>query len=87
MDLLKNRVTMSDTPDTNAPPKDAKPEEVYVQLGDKKVPFSKINKPHTVVLNPGQHKPQVDPSTFPDIEPAAKEREAELEAEREKKNE
>lgn len=62
------------------------PDNVHVQIGNTKVPFNKINKPHTVVLNPERNK-QVDPNTFPDLEPSAKEREAKLEAERQKKNE
>lgn len=55
--------------------------EIYVDIGGKKVPWNSVNKPHAVVLGSDQ-KPVPDPATFPDIEPAAKEREARLEAER-----
>lgn len=64
------------------------PDNMMVNIGGKTVPFSKINKPHTVIINPEHHKPKVDASSFPDVEPAAKEREEKLAAERAaKKNE
>lgn len=78
---------MSDKQDNKTPIEQSKPEDVTVEIGGKQIPFNKINKPHTVVLNPDRHKPKVDPSTFPDLEPSAKEREAKLEAERQKKDE
>ncbi|ODV77265.1 uncharacterized protein CANTADRAFT_55952 [Suhomyces tanzawaensis NRRL Y-17324] len=61
------------------------PENLIVNLGGKQVPFSAINKPHHAVIQPQQNKPQVDAASFPDVEPAAKEREAQLEAQAEKK--
>jgi hypothetical protein len=60
------------------------PNNLIVNIGGKSVPFKLINKPHHVVIEPQSHKPVVDPKTFPDIEPEAKKREAELEAKRAK---
>lgn len=57
----------------------------YVNIGGRSVPWDKVNKPHHAVVNPKDHIPQVDASSFPDIEPEAKEREARLEAERAQK--
>ncbi|KAK6461762.1 hypothetical protein DFJ63DRAFT_314392 [Scheffersomyces coipomensis] len=65
--------------------KNLDPENLIVNMNGRQVPFSQINKPHNVVLNPGQHKPKIDVASFPDLEPAAKEREAELAAAREAK--
>lgn len=59
------------------------PENLIINMGGKQVPFSKINKPHHVVIDPREHKPQVDAASFPDLEPAAKARELELAAKRE----
>ncbi|RLV95783.1 Protein CASP [Spathaspora sp. JA1] len=56
------------------------PENLIVNMGGRQVPFSKINKPHNVVLEPKYHKPNVNPESFPDIEPEAKQREEELAA-------
>ncbi|KAK6201078.1 Asr3 protein [Scheffersomyces amazonensis] len=61
------------------------PDKLLVDMHGKRVPFSKISKPHHVVLDPARFKPQVNAETFPDIEPAAKEREAQLAAAREAK--
>lgn len=58
--------------------------DVMVDLNGKQVPLLKISKPHHRVLDHNQ-KPIPDPKTFPDVEPEAKEREAKLAAEREKK--
>lgn len=58
------------------------PDNLFVKIGGKTVPLSLINKPHHVVVDPHHHKPAVDPKTFPDVEPEAKQREAELEAKR-----
>lgn len=57
-----------------------KPEELMVNMGGKQVPFSKINKPHHVILDPQHHQPKVEAESFPDVEPQAKLREEELEA-------
>lgn len=57
-------------------------DDLYVQIGKSKVPFSKISKPHSVVLNPNRHKEQVDPKTFPGLTEEAKAREAEREKEK-----
>ncbi|KAI5911737.1 hypothetical protein K4G61_g5440 [Candida parapsilosis] len=88
--------------------------EVFVNIGGKEVPLSKLTKPHAVVhpqpgqfpkvekeaqqkedakafdqavLDPGKQKQQFDAASFPDVEPEAKKREAELEEARAKKNE
>ncbi|EGW33215.1 uncharacterized protein SPAPADRAFT_60554 [Spathaspora passalidarum NRRL Y-27907] len=58
------------------------PENLIINMGGKQVPFSEINKPHNVVLEPKQHKPVVSADAFPDIEPEAKQREEELAAKR-----
>mmetsp|Transcript_292 Transcript_292/g.270 ORF Transcript_292/g.270 Transcript_292/m.270 type:complete len:110 (+) Transcript_292:46-375(+) len=58
------------------------PDNLMINMGGRQVPFSSINKPHHVVIDPKQHKPQVDPNSFPDIEPEAKAREQKLEEER-----
>ncbi|KAG2733722.1 hypothetical protein G9P44_003247 [Scheffersomyces stipitis] len=58
------------------------PDNLMVNIGGKQVPFNKINKPHHVVLDPSLHKPKVDVASFPDLEPEAKQREAELAAAR-----
>lgn len=60
--------------------KDQTADDVNINLGGKTVPFSKINKPHTVVIKPQHHHPQT--KDFPDLEPQAKQREAELEQQR-----
>ncbi|KAI5954056.1 hypothetical protein CANMA_004895 [Candida margitis] len=89
-------------------------DEIIVDINGKKVPLSKINKPHRVihpnpknfpkvekeaeqkedkkafdqaVLDPGNQKQQFDAASFPDVEPEAKKREAELEEARAKKDE
>ncbi|EMG51005.1 hypothetical protein G210_4968, partial [Candida maltosa Xu316] len=49
-------------------------DEIFVDLGGKKVPWSRINKPHAVV-HPTDHHPQVDANSFPDIEPEQKQKE------------
>lgn len=63
---------------------DKQPEEFHVTIGNKQVPVSAVNKPHNVVVG-GQNKPVVDASLFPEVEPEAKAREAQLEAERAQK--
>lgn len=57
------------------------PDNLIINMGGKQVPFNTINKPHAVVIDP-KNRPQHDPKNFPDLEPAAKEREAKLAAER-----
>lgn len=51
------------------------PETMMVNINGKIVPFSSINKPHTVVINP-KNRPQVDPNTFPAVESDARAKEA-----------
>lgn len=58
------------------------PDNLMVNMGGKQVPFSSINKPHHVVIDPKYHKPQVDANSFPDVEPEAKARDQKLEEER-----
>lgn len=58
------------------------PNNMMVNMGGKLVPFSKINKPHHVVIQPKDHQPQFNAESFPDVEPEAKEREAKLAAAR-----
>lgn len=55
--------------------KNLDPDNLIVNIGGKQVPFSKINKPHNVVLDPSKHKPQVNVENFPDLTPEAKKRE------------
>ncbi|RCK67096.1 hypothetical protein Cantr_03287 [Candida viswanathii] len=50
------------------------PDEIFVQLGNKRVPWSSINKPHAVV-HPEDHQPKVDANAFPDVEPEVKQKE------------
>lgn len=59
-------------------PEQQNPDEIYVKIGNSRVPFNRINKPHTVVLGPKHQKP-VPQGDFPDLTPEAKAREAELE--------
>lgn len=61
-------------------------EEIMVNLGNKQVPLSKINKPHNVVVG-GGNKPIPDLKLFPEVEPEAKAREEKLDAARAKKKE
>lgn len=63
------------------------PENLMVNIGGRLVPWNKVNKPHHAVLNPEQHKPQLNAEDFPDIEPEAKEREAKRAEEMGKKTE
>lgn len=58
------------------------PDNLFVNIGGKLVPFSLINKPHNVVVQPKDHHAPINTKDFPDIEPEAKEREAKLEAAR-----
>lgn len=51
-------------------------DELYVEIGGKRVPFNKVNKPHSVVLNPNRHKQQIDPQSFPGLTEEGKAREA-----------
>lgn len=60
------------------------PDNLMVNMGGRQVPFNSINKPHHVVIDPVNHKPKVDPKSFPEVEPEAKAREDKLEAERNK---
>lgn len=53
------------------------PDNLMVNIGGKQVPFSSINKPHHVVVDPKDHQAPVDAKDFPDLEPEAKAREAE----------
>ena len=72
---------------TDETPKDLKnlgEDELYVEIGGKKVPWNSVIKPHTRILEADKHKPIPNPDTFPDIEPEAKKREEELAAERSK---
>lgn len=50
------------------------PDEIFVEMGDKRVPWSKINKPHAVI-HPEDHQPKVDANSFPDVEPEFKQQE------------
>lgn len=61
-----------------------KQEEIMLNMGNKQVPLSKINKPHNVVVG-GVDKPIPDLKAFPGVEPEAKAREEKLDAERAKK--
>lgn len=61
---------------------DSRPEDLLVDFGGKQVPFSKINKPHNVILDPNFHQPKVNAESFPDIEPEAKKREEDAETRR-----
>lgn len=63
--------------DTQSPPV-----LTHVQIGGKQVPWNKINKPHTRIIDPQNHKPIPSKEQFPDLEPAAKEREAKIAEER-----
>lgn len=60
--------------------------DIYVDIGGKKVPWNSVNKPHSVVLDVDKHKPVPNPDTFPEVEPAAKEREQQLAQERAEAN-
>lgn len=53
------------------------PDNLIINMGGKQVPFSRINKPHNVVLDPLKHKPKVDANKFPDVEENARIREEE----------
>lgn len=53
---------------------DKKQEEIFVQVGNKRVPWSSVNKPHAVI-HPEDHQPKVDANVFPDIEPEVKQKE------------
>lgn len=79
--LLLNTHKMAD--ETNKHPDQ---DELIVDIGGKKVPWSSVNKPHTRILEADKHKPVPNPDTFPDIEPDAKKREEQLAAERRKNN-
>ncbi|EGV64988.1 hypothetical protein PSN45_004777 [Yamadazyma tenuis] len=68
-----------DSPKPTKSAVDMDPSDIYVKIGNKQVPFSSINKPHSVLLGPKHHKPQPPTEDFPDLTPAAKAREAELE--------
>lgn len=48
--------------------------ELYVKLGDKMVPISRINKPHAVV-HPADHHANIGANKFPDVEPEQKQKE------------
>lgn len=56
------------------------PNNMMVNMGGRLVPFSKINKPHNVVLDPKEHKPIPNAQDFPDLTPEAKARDAERDA-------
>lgn len=60
-------------------------EDILINVGGKQVPLSKVNKPHNAVVG-GLDKAVPHAESFPDVEPAAKEREAKLAEERAKKN-
>ncbi|OBA20009.1 hypothetical protein METBIDRAFT_45032 [Metschnikowia bicuspidata var. bicuspidata NRRL YB-4993] len=45
-------------------------QEILLDMGGKKVPFSKINKPHNVVVG-GANKPIPNLENFPSLEPWA----------------
>lgn len=59
------------------------PNNMMVNMGGRLVPFSQINKPHHVVIEPKDHH-AINTQDFPDIEPEAKAREAKLAEERKK---
>lgn len=58
------------------------PDNLVINAGGKSVPFSQINKPHHAVIQPRDHQANINVNEFPDIEPAAKEREAKIAAAR-----
>lgn len=60
-------------------------DDILINVGGKQVPLSLVNKPHHAVVG-GVDKPVPNIESFPDVEPAAKEREAKLAEERAKKD-
>lgn len=52
--------------------------DILVNIGEKKVPLSSINKPHNVVIG-GANKPVPNLNDFPPLEPQAQEAEQEAE--------
>lgn len=50
------------------------PKDILIDMGGKKIPLSKINKPHNVVVG-GAHKAIPNLENFPSLEPWAKDQE------------
>lgn len=59
--------------------KNFNPDNLYVNMGGRQVPFSAIRNPR-VVVHPKDHQPQGDPKDFPDLTPEARAHDAEREA-------